>query len=231
MRLKHRAIARAARKIGDQSDRAAFSATWVRLHAQEIADRANSDMDDAIASTSYGSRSSDPATPTEAKALRYGDQVTRMALALADALVEADRLTRKAELVMQNAERAGRWLLAMDAEEARKLAGTEEVKSNPEDETRSTVCANPNCQRVVARTPNDRLRGGRCDACRKYLDRNNVERPAFLCALGDAALSTEGLGLDTERLIVEREEANRRVQPAVDRLRKTVDRLIGEDVA
>ncbi len=225
LRLRHREIARRATKIGDQLDRAAFSATWLKLHAQEIADRANSDMDDGINSGSYGARSSDVSTPTERKALATlptekpdgtiipgrRDEVARMVMAMVNALVEADRLTRKAELIMQNAERAGRWLVAMDREQARKLAETEQIKNDPKDETRSTTCANPNCQRVVSRTPNDRLRGGRCDACRMYLVRTQQERPRHLCALGDDVLSTDGLGLDESRLIVSpvREDGNK----------------------
>jgi len=206
MRLKYRAIARAARKISDQSYNGISAATFLRENAQAIADRANADMDDAIASTSYGSRSSDPATPTEAKAMRGGDQVTRVAHALAHALVEADRHSRRAELELQNAERAGRWLLAMDAEkasnEAAEYARRREVADTEDDETEGSRCKNPNCRQYVARTKNDRLRGGRCNPCRVYLDRNGIERPGHLCALGDDVLGTDALGLDVDRLIV-----------------------------
>jgi len=203
VRLKHRTVARVARKIGDQADRGAFSATWVRMHAEEIADRANADMDDAIASTSFGSRSSDPATPTDAKALEPADPVTRMVLALVRALTEADRLTRRAELELQNAERAGRWLLAMDPEKARNEAETYAQRTATDEGTKGSQCINPACQVYVARTAKDRLHGGRCDACRKHLERTGIERPAHLCALANDALGTGGLGLDNDRLIVE----------------------------
>lgn len=202
MRLKYRAIARAARKISDQLDRGAFSATWLMVHAEDIAYRANSDMDDALSATSYGSRSSDAPTPTEAHALQPPDPVTRVVLAMVNSMVEADRLTRRAELLMQNAERAGRWLLAMDAELARNETKDYAKRADTEDESAGSRCANPNCRKYVARTSNDRLRGGRCDACRKYLSRYSQERPRHLCALGDDLLGVDGLGLDAGRLIV-----------------------------
>lgn len=41
-------------------------------------------------------------------------------------------------------------------------------------------CAN--CGRLVSGASRDRLRGGRCDACRKFLERNAYERPKELWA-------------------------------------------------
>lgn len=44
-------------------------------------------------------------------------------------------------------------------------------------------CGNPNCGRDVWRTPQDRLRAGRCEPCYRWWDRKerNEERPRNLC--------------------------------------------------
>jgi len=44
-------------------------------------------------------------------------------------------------------------------------------------------CLNPNCGRDVWRTPNDRLRAGRCEPCYRWWQRKdrNEERPKALC--------------------------------------------------
>lgn len=205
--MKHRQVARAAAAGEHDLYYASLALGWLRQNAEHVATRANDDMDDAPRGVCYEPRSRSgqgPGTPTEARAL--SDMPDHIALAVAAVTEHLAKARRNAHIALQHAqraERAARSLLAMDPEEARKLSITEEVKHDEGDETRSTVCANPNCQRVVARTRNDRLRGGRCDACRKYLDRTSSERPRHLCALDDDLLGTDGLGLDETRLIVE----------------------------
>lgn len=208
-RLQHRQLARTALAAEQDFGHAGFSVTWLKRNAETISNRVNCDIDDAPRGISYEphARTSGPSTPTEAKALQRGDQIAAQALEMLAQLREARRFARLARLAAQRAEQLGSNLLAMDAKRADELARTEEVKADPEDETRSTVCANRHCQRIVSRTPNDRLRGGRCNACRMYLDRNGMERPRHLCAIDEDATGMEALGLDPERLIVEGEVA------------------------
>lgn len=207
-KLKHRSVRRGALVIGQHLDVAALSASWLARWSGQITDRANSDMDDAPRGISYEARTrgGDAGSSTELAALASPDEIAAHAHRLAEHMAAGARFARLAMLELQAAERCGRWLLPMDRENARKLAEAEEVQLDETDETRSAQCANPNCRRIVARTPNDRLRGGRCNACRMYLDRNDHERPAHLCALSgdiDDVLSVDGLGLDQSRLITQ----------------------------
>lgn len=194
-RLKHRQLARTAAACEADMDQAALALTWLRLNASEIAVRANSDMDDAPAGICYEPRprgGSDANTPTETKAMRGQQDVAGQgARHLVRLLVEARDAARTAREKAEKAERVGRSLLAMEHDRAEQLVGVEQVKHDEDDTTKSAVCANPNCKRIVSQTPNDRLRGGRCDACRMYFTRNGIERPRELCAQGPDVLELQ----------------------------------------
>jgi hypothetical protein len=183
--VKHRQLARLAARIEQDLNDAGFAATWVRRNAEDVARRANSDMDDAVAGICYepSPRSGDPSNPTERKALAAsGDMVAKAVQAMDSRLRSAKQHAYQARLDAQAAENIGRSLLAIEAEHASQIAGADQLQNDEQDQRKGYVCANLHCQRTVSNTPNDRLRSGRCDACRKYLVRNGVERPAHLCS-------------------------------------------------
>lgn len=162
----------------------------------EFCRRANDDSDSGVSGVSYGgSRSSGHGDPVGDRAGRrdrtatQADQLWKALLTALDAVRVADRKA---------------WaLLPMDADDAKTLTKADEVQ----DKTRQRLmaqCANPNCDHWFSGMGNDRPRGGRCNACRMYLDRNpGQERPRHLCAISEDATSSEALGLDMDRVIVE----------------------------
>lgn len=205
-RADDRSIARTANVGIWHLEGAWKAAEWLRVNGNDVAKRYNTDRDEAISGVSYDtkSRQSGPSRPCESRAIdRRADDITKAGAALKYHLAEGHRHSKDAEKHFELAERAGRALLAIPEDEAKRLSEAEEIKHDPNDETRSLQCNNPDCLRVVSNTPNDRLRKGRCDACRVYFDRHGIERPKHLCAIGADVLSSDALGLDVERLIVE----------------------------
>jgi hypothetical protein len=204
MRVKHRDLARAAARVEEPLGWANASVTWIKVNATYIAHRANSDLDDGVRGISYepSPRGSDISDPTGRKATSPPDPVARLVVGLADAIRSAERHARAAMRDARRAEDIAKALMSIDPDIASQLAGADQVH---EDQAKAYICANRNCQRTVANTPTDRLRGGRCDPCRKYLSRTGEERPAHLCAISsdsmDAVVSADGLGLDADRLI------------------------------
>jgi hypothetical protein len=148
---------------------------------------ANDFMDDGVSGVSYeghrkGSEHPDLLPKVEA---RRRDNDAEKAAVKFGKIVEAMR--RDARQLSGIA-----WvLLPMDPKEASILAESDELANDPEQQTRQAQCKNKACGRLVARTVNDRLRGGRCDACRKHFERTGNER-----------LPVEALALD-ENVIVE----------------------------
>lgn len=186
MKLKHREIARTLDEIVKR-------AQSLRDECESLCIRANTDMDDGISGISYDgkSRQSGPSDPVGSRVERNRrDKVAETAKVFRQSVEDAFR-------VINRAEKAGWSLRALDEKEAQAL--TNDEISNTKEQTIQPHCANPHCQRLVARTANDRLRGGRCDACRKYLDRNGIERPKVLCDLSADAVST--LEIDQDRVV------------------------------
>lgn len=145
---------------------------WLDKHAQTISRRANDDADTGFGSGHNGGRSTGVNRPVERKALtRTVDDVRTQAARLRTCLEHAARELRIAQ-------QAGSSLLALPDVEAHNLATQDELN---DDGTMSAECANPACGVLVARTPNDRLRSGRCDACYRYRRRTGDERPRHLC--------------------------------------------------
>jgi hypothetical protein len=167
MALKHRQLARLAADIET-------SAIWLKKNAQTIARRAHNDTDGGFGSGAGTGRSSGPNKPTERKALSQArDEVAIAARRLNHALEIAAHELRIAQAV-------GSSLLALPETEAHALATFDEIA---DDQKRSVECANPVCGALVARTPNDRLRSGRCEPCYRYRRRTGLERPRPLCDL------------------------------------------------
>lgn len=166
------------------------------LHAEieGLCIRANTDMDDGFPVSSLGGGSrTGHGDPVGTKATGRPDDVGAAAEDLRAQILAALKAVRLAD------KRA--WgIRALTPDEARILSEKDEIANRPEQQTIQPHCANNNCQRLVARTREDPLRGGRCDACRKYLDRNGVERPKTLCDLTNDAVGT--LGLDADRLVI-----------------------------
>ena len=79
-------------------------------------------------------------------------------------------LARAGDVLEQTLRALGR-LRVLDPERAKWLS----EKTEP---TAGAPCAN--CGRWVEGTPQDRIRGGRCEACAKYRSRNGAERPKHL---------------------------------------------------
>lgn len=180
-RLDARRLSRAAATIESHLGDAGFSATWIKLNSTTVTGRANSDMDDAPAGICYEPRprSTDVSDSTQRKATSgRRDPVAAQVYALETAISEAVNLAKCLALVMRRAENAAKNLTAIPDEEAQRLAGAEELKLSEADTRKNASCKV--CQNTVSRTPNDRLRGGRCDACRMYLERHGVERPRDL---------------------------------------------------
>lgn len=204
MKLKHREIARQAATIKWHLENCVSDVDFLRLKADKIAGRANDDMDDGVRGISYdkkGGRSSGPSDPVGAHLVAgQRDDVAAAASALVAHLAEGLRLAKQAERHLDIAERAGRSLLAIDPKTASELATADAIANK--EQTLQAQCANPACGALVAGTPNDRLRGGRCDPCRMYLTRNGLERPRHLCAIGEDMTGSEALGLDDSKVIV-----------------------------
>lgn len=203
MRVKHREILRAAARIEEPLYYAGLALSFAKTNATQIANRANSDMDDAPRGISYepSPRSSDISDPTGRKATSPPDQIAVRAAMMMAAYGEAERLARQLRTVLERAENMGRSLLPIDADNASQLAGADQVH----DEGKAYICANRSCQVTVSNTPNDRLKEGRCSACYMYRRRNGEERPRHLCALSggtDEVVGVDGLGLDHDRIIV-----------------------------
>ncbi len=69
--------------------------------------------------------------------------------------------------------RAEDWL---DYRRALATKAAEEVAPKAAD------CGNPNCQRTVPNTPDDRLRHGLCHRCYRFVQKHGYHRPTSLCA-------------------------------------------------
>lgn len=113
-----------------------------------------------------GSKSRTPTIETGTKAL---ERLKRDDPATADTMILIMSMQRVGPLVDSMLRATSRLQIVEDAPAALSVsvpgAGT---------------CANLACGREVA-GGQDRLRGGRCDACRKYLDRTGTERTRELC--------------------------------------------------
>lgn len=185
MKLKYREIERALDYLLERG-------LLLRNETESLCIRANTDMDDGISGISYdGSRSSGPADPVGSRAEKNRkDHVAAAAQTFRSSVADAVR-------AIQRAEKAGWSLRALDKDEARALTEQDEVNDTGRIQG---DCKNPNCGRPVARTAKDPMRGGRCNACRTYLDRNGIERPKALCDIN--ANAAEALALD-ESVIVQ----------------------------
>lgn len=188
MRLKHREIVRQLTEIRQWCDE-------LERDLPTVSYIVATNTDDGVQGVSYDSkgRSSGPPDPVGEKAclLRRDDVAT------------AARDYQKAVLAaVTELRRAGKksWaLLPLPADEAKALTEQDEINDQG---TIQGCCINQNCGRLVARTANDRLHGGRCGACRMFLTRNGYERPRHLCEQGADALDAEALAL-TEGVITE----------------------------
>jgi hypothetical protein len=97
--------------------------------------------------------------PIEQAVARLVGRVITMRAALHDALADAA------------------FLKGLDPELARELV----LEKKPTAAGRGD-CENPSCRRFVPGTPKDRLRSGRCDACRKWrINHAGEERPREVC--------------------------------------------------
>lgn len=199
MRLKHREISRQLQELITR-------AQGLERDCETFCYRANTDMDDGISGVSYGGngRGSGHSDPV-GRRIEVGrrDQVADAAKTLVRAINEALRAVKQAD-------KAGFSLLALSETEAQALTN-DEVAHHAEEQTLSATCANPACRRPVARSKNDPLKAGRCQACYMHWYRSgfNEERPRHLCALDSRVgiASSDGLGLDDSRLIVAEEVA------------------------
>lgn len=207
MRVKHRDLLRAWARIEDDTYHAGLRLSFAKTQTVRFADRINSDLDDAPRGISYEPkpRSSDVSDPTGQKASTgRPDPAAQVAAAVYAKVGEAAMLAKQLRQVCGGIEDLMRGALPLPDDVASQLAGADQV--HVEGHRKAYVCANLHCQATVSNTPGDRLRGGRCDPCRKYLSRNGEERPRHLCALssGDTEqiVSVDGLGLDHDRIIV-----------------------------
>jgi hypothetical protein len=185
LRIKHRTLARNATAIGAMGDRSGLHASFIKLNAERIALRYNTDVDDSPGGIAYDakSRCTGPSTPTEAKALAgTKDEVERLGRSMVQAMSAAAKHLAAAEKLMAMAESAAARLLPISDKAAQALLA-DEVQHEEGDTTKGSVCANLACRALVARTPNDRLREGRCRACYVYRKRTGHERPRFLCVM------------------------------------------------
>ncbi len=147
---------------------------WCDIQLPDVPDMcrfANDFMDDGVSGVSYeghrkGSDHTDLLPKVEA---RRRDDVERAAIRYLKTLERIKKDIR---------ELAGlAWTFQpMNHDEAQILADSDELANDPEQQTRQAQCKNKNCGRLVARTVNDRLYGGRCAACRMHFERNGLER-------------------------------------------------------
>jgi hypothetical protein len=152
-------------------NRAIDDLAWIADHAQQIADRANADVDDTQACAHYDGdhRGSADLTHPERHAqqrLDHPDQVY-------------ETMVRFAGMLRQTLD---------DARTTRQIAGQLTTSQDEQDRrTQSSVAgANPtagygycnNCGRRCPGTINDRIKAGRCSpGCYEYHLRHGTERP------------------------------------------------------
>ena len=154
------------RNIEQQAKAAQGHLAWIESFAARIADGANDSMDDGIAGINYAAvnRGGNELTGPE----RYADKAISG---------RSDRETARAQRFL-----AALTLASASAAEARKLAGslfridTDNRLVAPSGTAGEGHCLN--CNTECEGTAHDRLRGGRCDPCRKYPDSHGgMERP------------------------------------------------------
>ncbi len=163
---------------------------WVADNAEHIARRANDDVDEGVRAVTYdgdgrgGQELTHPEAHVHARTQRDAlgtmlrDDLTGQPLLRADTV--AERITRLAGLGA---------LIRDSAVEARRIGGKLIASVDPGDIAATRVAADArkkvgaghcsNCNRYCIGTFADRLRGGRCDPCRKWWDRSGgtEERP------------------------------------------------------
>lgn len=171
-RVRTRELARWAAEIRDHS-------VWFAENCNTLSIRANSDLDDGLTGIRYdrqrSSRYADDGSipgPTPAWTLARRDDETER--------LSAEMIGRMQAAVHElgRAREAAVALLPLAHAEAEKLASRGDLEAG----TYSAQCANVHCGVLVAGTPNDRLRAGRCEPCYRYrLAHNSQERPQELC--------------------------------------------------
>lgn len=167
MKLKHKVIQSRAREA--QGDLA-----WVEAFAVQIADRANSDMDDGLKGRSYdgdGRQGADTPTQPESWAMRDRDDVTTaQAREFAQALDDARRAARKAR------DMAGKLVRAEDPGN-RNASNAAVLKENRAGVGTCIVCGH-----YEPGIRENRLVSGRCCACYRYWLRSGkrADRPAAM---------------------------------------------------
>lgn len=164
---------RAPARAGDlivAVDQAIEDLTQLRHTMTEAVIRAHRDTDTGFSSGGSGehvTQSSIPDRATAEHALQLADRPDFVA-ANARKMVDAISATRA---MSQMALRCARTLLPITHERAEQLVA--EIEGGP------AICANCKCD--VWRTPNDRLRAGRCNPCYQYRIRHDgIERPQQL---------------------------------------------------
>lgn len=144
---------------------------WLAARTVPIS-AANEFIDDGLQGISYDSvkrGGQDSTGPERAAMSGRTDDVGKMAGDFMRDLEEAHRLLRRCRLHAVK--------LAVDWDEASRAAA-EGVARRSNEAAGSGDCSN--CGRLVSGSSVDRLRNGRCNACRVYWDRNGVERPKAL---------------------------------------------------
>lgn len=188
-RVQRLQLARMAAQVEEPLGFANSAVTWIKLNAAKVADRANSDLDDAPRGINYEPRArggGEPGNPTLQKAAAdRADDVAQTVAALEAHLLAARKAARTARVEAEKAERAALSLIAIDPEQARQLTGADQLQADQSDTRKSYVCANISCKATVSNTPNDRLRSGRCPSCYRYrLRHDGTDRPRELCDQG-----------------------------------------------
>lgn len=142
----------------------------VEAGAEFIA-RSNEFINEHIKGIDYSAvkRGGSEGSSTEVAALAGTDDLTTVLAEFAQALENVGIWSRKMDSLLEKAET--HW-----TEEMRQAA--EFIARKSADAAAGGNCAN--CGRVVSGSALDQLRKGRCDACRKYWDRNLRERPRHL---------------------------------------------------